>query len=175
MRPNTRLAPRPCKVCETPFKPIRKDHEFCNQNCSRVYRLASPETRDQKIREFRLKMAGLCVVCGERPSQKNNRCEECRLAFCRDRDRQLRLTALNLYGAKCTCCGEKEIDFLAFDHVNNDGYKERKVRGHRLYWRLIKHRPTDIQIHCHNCNMAKGFYGICPHQRAKPQLVCEAA
>ena len=34
-----------------------------------------------------------------------------------------------------------------------------------IYRWLIKHKfPSGIQILCHNCNLAKGYYGSCPHQ-----------
>ena len=46
-------------------------------------------------------------------------------------------------GYKCTCCGETEPKFLSIDH-------------------------TGYQILCHNCNMALGSYGYCPHSSIKP-------
>ena len=34
-----------------------------------------------------------------------------------------------------------------------------------IYRWLIKHKfPPGIQVLCHNCNLAKGYYGACPHQ-----------
>jgi hypothetical protein len=31
---------------------------------------------------------------------------------------------------------------------------------------LAKHGyPDTFQLLCHNCNLARGFYGTCPHQR----------
>jgi hypothetical protein len=34
--------------------------------------------------------------------------------------------------------------------------------------------PKDrYQLLCHNCNMAKGFYGLCPHQEQKGEHLKE--
>lgn len=85
---------------------------------------------------------------------------------------KLRVDVLNAYSnddPKCICCGEKEIKFLALDHINNDGKKDRKEFGwgNAFYFYLRKHNYPDkhkYQILCHNCNMAKQFYGSCPHK-----------
>lgn len=69
---------------------------------------------------------------------------------------------------KCACCGEREIKFLALDHINGGGGKERREtrsKGGQKTYRLLRKNnyPTGYQILCHNCNMAKGFWGECPH------------
>lgn len=83
-----------------------------------------------------------------------------------------RAEALAAYGNKCACCGETEPAFLSFDHMNGGGEKERKmgIYGTTLYRRLIKHHPEDAQILCHNCNQAKGFYGVCPHEERRRRI-----
>lgn len=73
------------------------------------------------------------------------------------------------YGSICNCCGESEPKFLSIDHVNNDGYKERKSRGgssQMLYRNIIKQNfPDTYQILCMNCNTGKSRNnGICPHK-----------
>lgn len=71
------------------------------------------------------------------------------------------------YGGQCACCGEPEEVFLAFDHINNDGSKQRadgKVADTFLRY-LRDERPDDIQLLCFNCNWAKHKLGVCPHQR----------
>lgn len=79
-----------------------------------------------------------------------------------------RVKVIEKYGGKCCCCGEDEIKFLAIDHINNDGAKHRKSLG--LYashsfceWIIKNNYPDFLQILCHNCNCAKGYYGKCPH------------
>lgn len=70
---------------------------------------------------------------------------------------------------KCNCCGEATIEFLAIDHINNNGYEHRKiVKGSDLYrWLRSNNYPEGFQVLCHNCNFAKGVYKLCPHQREK--------
>lgn len=86
--------------------------------------------------------------------------------------RELRLERKNIvfshYGWKCNCCGESEHKFLSIDHVNNDGYKERKGRGGSsdiIYRKIIiENFPDTYQVLCYNCNLGKARNnGICPH------------
>jgi len=74
---------------------------------------------------------------------------------------------------KCACCGEDHLEFLSIDHINNDGAEHRKTvdSGTQICRWLIKYNyPSGFQILCHNCNMSKGFYGICPHETARQLL-----
>jgi hypothetical protein len=82
------------------------------------------------------------------------------------------------YGGKCVCCGEMAIEFLSIDHVNNDGAEHRKtVLGQgRIYpWLVQQGFPSGFQVLCMNCNTAKGFYGECPHERARREQEESAA
>ena len=82
--------------------------------------------------------------------------------------RRVRGELISHYGGKCICCGETEPKFLALDHIDGNGGIERKNIGYnKLICRIRKNPPKNIQILCHNCNCAKGFYGSCPHQREK--------
>ncbi len=83
--------------------------------------------------------------------------------------RQLNRTRILLYysnnNPQCSCCGEKEDKFLCLDHINGGGHQHRKNIKNRIYEWIIKNDfPKGFQILCHNCNMAKGFYGECPHK-----------
>lgn len=78
------------------------------------------------------------------------------------------------YDIKCNCCGERHIEFLSIDHINNDGNKHRKKHGgvrftgHMLCSWLIKNNyPPGFQILCFNCNYAKGIdpEHLCIHQK----------
>lgn len=77
-----------------------------------------------------------------------------------------KIKALNAYGGICACCGEKEPKFLAIDHINNDGNKHRReVKNKTIYvWLRDNNYPKGFQVLCHNCNMAKAFWKICPHK-----------
>lgn len=89
----------------------------------------------------------------------------------KDYQTRLRVDAIEHFGGKCACCGETEPDFLAIDHINNDGAEHRKEigsDGRALYlWLRRNNYPEGFQVLCHNCNMAKGLYGICPHQERR--------
>lgn len=78
-----------------------------------------------------------------------------------------RVKVLLHYGGKCSCCGEARYEFLAIDHINGGGYQHRKSlkvgASALISWIINSGYPTDFQVLCHNCNMAKGFYGECPH------------
>lgn len=73
---------------------------------------------------------------------------------------------------KCACCGESEIRFLSIDHINGGGTKHRRQigigGGATMYlWLKKNNYPKGFQVLCYNCNMAKGFYGICPHKEGE--------
>lgn len=91
------------------------------------------------------------------------------------KNREHRDLLYEAYGGACRCCGETVREFLAIDHVNNDGHEHRKIIGfgiHMLYLWAKKHNfPPSLQILCHNCNNAKAFYGVCPHQTQPILLV----
>ena len=89
-------------------------------------------------------------------------------------NRKVRTLALEAYGGRCACCGEGTPEFLSIDHVNNDGEahrRELKGYGRAIYqWLKRNGYPQDgrFQLLCHNCNMAKGLYGGCPHRGPVP-------
>ena len=88
----------------------------------------------------------------------------------RERTKKIKKKVFDAYGNKCVCCGETTFEFLSIDHINKDGYKHRKeLEGNSIYRWLIKNNfPKDrFQILCFNCNLARGFYGECPHKRLK--------
>jgi len=68
----------------------------------------------------------------------------------------------------CACCGETTFQFLAIDHIDGGGVKERKLlglRGSTQLYRYLENEgyPPGYRVLCHNCNLAMGFYGYCPH------------
>ncbi len=68
----------------------------------------------------------------------------------------------------CACCGEMQPEFLALDHINNDGSAERKIvrrLGSSFYYLLVKKGlPAGYQVLCQNCNMSKAKHGECVHK-----------
>jgi hypothetical protein len=90
-------------------------------------------------------------------------------AYCKKYRDGLRTKVIKHYGEKCACCGESHVEFLVIDHKNGDGASHRKLvgrRSHEMYrWAIKNGYPNHLQLLCHNCNAAKQYYGICPHQR----------
>lgn len=121
---------------------------------------------------------GRCGRCAARPPRPGlSTCQECADKVAkrywsdpkawnakakRIRD-QHRLDVIKHYGDKCACCGETTPEFLAIDHIDGIG-KERRRSGSSFYiWIKAQGYPDHLQVLCHNCNMAKSFYGRCPH------------
>lgn len=77
--------------------------------------------------------------------------------------RQRKLKILTHYGkgkAACVLCGENRIACLSIDHINNDGYEQRKQMHGRgsdtLYrWLETNNYPTGYQTLCMNCQFIK--------------------
>lgn len=83
----------------------------------------------------------------------------------------LKVKCFNAYGGcKCSCCYESNMMMLSLDHINNDGYKQRKelniTGGYRFYQYLrSKKYPEGYQVLCMNCQFGrKHNKGICPHK-----------
>lgn len=73
----------------------------------------------------------------------------------------------------CACpgCGVTEVLFLQIDHIEGDGYKQRKKSKEQrfgrqiIYWLKKNNFPEGFQILCTNCNYAKRNNRYCPvHQ-----------
>jgi hypothetical protein len=90
----------------------------------------------------------------------------------------LKVNALKAYSdneVECACCGEKEIDFLCLDHIDNNGSQERKEKNYGLgtsflKWLKVNNYPKNLrlQVLCFNCNMSKRIQnGVCIHQLIK--------
>jgi hypothetical protein len=112
----------------------------------------------------------------------NTRCKTCeRLRHKRDyqnrfpiiqadnkrRSREDRLAAMRHYCSgepHCQCCGESNIEFLTFDHVEGGGRQHRKDIGGNFYgWLRRQGYPEGFRVLCFNCNCSLGHYGYCPH------------
>jgi hypothetical protein len=93
-----------------------------------------------------------------------------RMKFMQNSRNQLnRLLVLAAYGGKCACCGEEHPSFLSMDHINGGGKKDRSKYGSVQTWyrRALEEHPADLRVLCHNCNLARAFYGECPHQQER--------
>lgn len=130
-------------------------------------------------------LSSYCRACSKARSVRRwkERNAECRAAnkayYGRNKEqfleygRALRVRVLTEYGGACVCCGERTPEFLSIDHTNNDGESHRRelgAYGRSIYrWLEQNGYPKDrFQLLCHNCNMAKGLYGGCPHAGPVP-------
>lgn len=162
-----------CVSCDSP-----RDHDsdFC---------FVCTAKRTEKMRLTRQNRdPNLCHTCGRTPPVDGaKRCQVCIDKFkkwystsdLRDRytkQRELhRQTVIAHYGEKCSCCGESIPQFLAIDHINGNGNKERKKikkAGSGFYkWLIDNNFPEGYQVLCHNCNMGRHLNGgICPHKQS---------
>jgi hypothetical protein len=106
-----------------------------------------------------------CTTQEVRNYQNSNR--EKHLSTMANYRHQARIDAVQHYGGKSVCCGETQPEFLAIDHVNGGGNKHQKqIKGMAIGIWLRKHNyPEGFRVLCHNCNMALGFLGHCPHNK----------
>lgn len=101
-------------------------------------------------------------------------CRVCNGARTKRQHDARRLKALQHYSGAdvpfCACCGESQVEFLALDHINGGGARHRRggqSASSIALWVQRHGFPPGFQVLCHNCNLAKGFYGVCPHQHQR--------
>lgn len=83
-----------------------------------------------------------------------------------------KMAVLRHYGGdppKCACCNESHVEFLAIDHVDGGGNEHRRRIGSNggasfYAWLIRRGLPDGFRVLCHNCNMAWGLLGYCPHK-----------
>lgn len=125
----------------------------------------------------------VCLLCNRqtsfrgkinRPDRKNNYLKSQR--FFEDKTiclncykRILQEVIFYKLNEKCNCCGEVNRYFLQIDHINNDGYLERKLMRDQIkYYTNIINNINNFQLLCANCNFGKLMNkGVCPHKGIK--------
>jgi len=129
--------------------------------CS-VCKTEKPNTEDffqkRSQRQWRLGLQSYCRTCNKERTKRQHNAR--------------RLRALQHYAGSakpfCACCGESQVEFLGLDHIEGGGNRHRKMGESATSIALWVQRhgfPPGFQVLCHNCNLAKGFYGVCPHKR----------
>lgn len=100
-------------------------------------------------------------------------CRACNSLRTKDQHAKRRVLVLQHYSGSlrpfCSCCGESHLEFLSIDHVDGGGGKMRREKIHGpassfMLWLVRNNFPPGFRVLCHNCNLALGFYGRCPHQ-----------
>ncbi len=117
---------------------------------------------------------GQCTGCGSMARAGAQSCLACHTARL-GRYAALKANVFQAYGGSCACCGESQSDFLAIDHVENNGADHRRelagkryksMTGVHMYRWLKKNEfPDGFQVLCHNCNFSKHLNGgKCVHE-----------
>lgn len=123
-----------------------------------------------QIRNYGLKLRGLCADCMKPTDSGNIVCMSCmdkRVVGFRDKRKENKELIYNYFGCKCSACGETDIVVMTLDHVDNDGYLDKKSEtGKRVItptWyaklaKLIKAglpMERNLQMLCFNCHAKK--------------------
>lgn len=111
------------------------------------------EIKKRKHHEYKIKKQSLSFLKRKKLSSLESRY-------------RLKYEILNYYSKgqmKCTYCPERRFEALEIDHINNDGYLERKEdkrrAGFRLYQILRKNKfPKGYQVLCSSCNRIKQIF-----------------
>lgn len=109
----------------------------------------------------------ICRVCKvETAVYKHSiRCPACLKIYRSTRHQNLKKRVLDAYGNVCRCCGDRHYEFLTIDHIDPKQKLSLADVGGSLYRRLVKENfPLGFQTLCWNCNTAKHYYSICPHE-----------
>lgn len=78
-----------------------------------------------------------------------------------------RTNFIEMYGGKCSCCGENRVEFLTLEHVHGQVGKRREVSYTAYRKAVAKYDPSKYDLLCMNCNFSRGKYGYCPHENEK--------
>lgn len=164
---NTRLTAknqRQCKLCQREdskkSKKKRRDQGLCTRGGCCNTADVNPKTNDTFM---------YCPTHQEEHRQRSKGHYRANKKKYNDRSKRLwatlRSNFLDMYGGECQCCGINQPEFLALDHVRNNGKEHRATRGKfGVYEDAISmFDPEEYKILCHNCNFAKYAHGVCPH------------
>lgn len=121
-----------------------------------------------------MRKASHCLICGE-PIIGNGRWKYCsatcgakaKLTYLSGWNKEftakLRAQVRNLLGDKCKRCGITDIRVLQIDHINGNGYREKKEMGWSsgnvvpYYRHILDVKGEGYQLLCANCNWIKRY------------------
>lgn len=156
-----------CGVCGEMF-PSKHGGRFCSKKCIQKnyrdthreyfvnYRKQHHQHRTDYNQRYYTEHHSERIAYGRKHREETK--EEAH-AYYKDMIRTLKDDAFDHYGRKCLFCGEDDVRFLCFDHINNDGNEQRRKIGRNQA--MLKHLqknnwPNDVvQVLCHNCNIKK--------------------
>lgn len=164
------------KRCVTCNEPAERWKRFCISCREQKALLAQTKANiAKKANEQSLIASGICLRCKKDACKPFRYCLDCRdyqNARIVAQNRRIKIETFNAYGGcLCSCCGENNLAFLTLDHVDNNGADHRRelfgktnVGGSPFYRKLRKQGyPSGFRVLCFNCNVARGFFGECPH------------
>lgn len=142
-----------CKICGKEYENKSFTGKFCSPRCKRKNYYHNHKYVS-KLRRMKYYNKNKSII-SEKQKIKN---------------KEIKIQALSYYSGhppKCQCCGERQLEFLTLDHVNDDGKQERerlKLFGSGFYNWVVKNKPNNLQVLCYNCNLGKRVNGRCPHK-----------
>jgi hypothetical protein len=159
-----------CKPCENAYmRPLKRNwqNRICSSRSEKELLAAIPESK-YCCRCHQILPSDAFARCRSTRDNLNTYCRQCGI----QKHAMFRLEVLRHYSdyvPSCACCSEARIEFLAIDHINGGGQshlREIGRMGHTFYhWLKNSGFPEGFRVLCHNCNMARGLYGICPHEK----------
>ena len=154
---------------------ITKEKKFCNKSCAASYNNTRKDKKvisdDEKNRrkerdkeyskkyriEHRDEYLARSKTYREENKEKNH-------AYGKKHALKIKTKFIEMYGGKCTCCSEEQIEFLTLDHIDYCT-KGKGETGNKAYMKALReYRPDLYQVLCYNCNCARR-HGVCPHKR----------
>ncbi len=147
--------------------------------------LVKPQSEYHKAKSRVDGLQAWCKQCASEYQMANRDAGNTRLRAWRARNpeaqgrylKQARIDCIAHYSSTdpptCACCGVHEPEFLVIDHIHGGGGKERRELGRSLFPNLRKKGyPDGYQVLCWNCNSAKHYHGMCPHERERQEQAC---
>jgi len=146
-----------------PYKDLEKRRECARLSRRKAYKL-HPETFRQQSKKWKESHPDMVLAQRKRWREKHK--SQIAIKY-RLNTKKRRKIVIEHYGGKCSCCGESQYEFLTIEHKNGGGTKHRKLIGpaNISKWIIENNFPPEFDVLCYNCNCAKAYSGVCPHQK----------
>jgi hypothetical protein len=173
-RPNSEHGKVPrCKPCLSEYNGVqRAKHRDRRLAAKRAYYQANKATHLERGRQYRSENAEAVKAARTRWRRANP--ELIKLATQRYKERTRRRVFSHYSEGEmcCACCGEARYRFLALDHINGGGNAHRRSLGRMdslsmAVWAIQNNFPPIFRVLCFNCNQARAYYGMCPHDEER--------
>ena len=140
-----------CKTCGTDFVSPKRTAKYCCSRCFGLSQIASVVARNKERRKY-----------PEIPNVSRSKASYLgRNGVDSLRDVNKRHNLLRTLGGRCVQCGyDKDLRGLVLDHINGDGYEDRKKLGSksfRYYINNLEEARVKLQVLCATCNQIKSY------------------